>query len=365
MTSFGFIQELMPGARNLVQYANLAPDEEVVVAVGTQVDPIVSQAVLAALSEHPVSVTTVLVPDPGPLFSEPPTPVIEAVAAADTVLDLGAHLWGHTWAAFVSMTEYLTKGIIVSPPVQPDVFTSKAAVFPMDLLHAIELRIYELVQQPDGTPFHLSAPNGTDLRGEVWRSRAGQGWGSLAGVMGGDFLVWPPGVVGFMPPKAVEGIVTFESFVGFGRTSELVSYVIENQHIVEVRGGWEAEEIRRMTGAATNGDFVAEVMWGVNPSSRVDLTRKPVPLEAERSPQTLHIGIGDEKLAGSPIRATKPDGSTFHVDAMLVYPTLTVGSELVLEEGRLPFIDEPGFRSLAADFGDPDELYRYPQVMGY
>jgi leucyl aminopeptidase (aminopeptidase T) len=310
-------------------------------------------------------VTTVMVPDPGPLFAEPPVPVVEAVAAADTVLDLGAHLWGHTWAAFVSMTEFLTKGIIVSPPVLPDVFTSKAATFPMDLLHAIELRTYEMVQQPDGTPFHLTAPNGTELSGEVWQSRAGQGWGSLAGVMAGDFLVWPPGVVGFMPPKAMEGILTFDSFVGFGKTSEPVTYVVEHQHIVEVRGGWEADEIRRMIGEATNGDFVAEVMWGVNPRSRVDLTRQPVPLEAERSPQTLHIGIGDEKLAGSPVRATKKDGSTFHIDAMMVYPTLTVGDALVLDKGRLPFVEEEGFRSLAEDFGDPDELYAYPQVMGY
>jgi 2,5-dihydroxypyridine 5,6-dioxygenase len=360
-----YILELMGGARNLVQYANLAPGEEVVLAAGTQVDPIVTQAVLAALSEQPVTITTVVVPDPGPLFHEPPLPVVEAVAAADTLIDVGAHIWGYTRACYVSMTEYLTKGILVAPPVRPDVFTSRAATFPIDLLHAIELRISELVQQPDGTPYHLVAPNGTDLRGQVWRDRTGQGWGSIAGLMPGDFLVWPPGVVGFLPPKAADGMAVFDFFTGFGKTSVPVSYVIEGQRIVEVRGGYEAEDVRQMIAAATNGDFVAGITWGVNPAIHVDLTTGPVSLEAARSPQALHIGIGDEKLSGSPIRSVRPDGSTFHLDALMVYPTLTVDGETVLDRGRLPFLDDHGFRELAAEFGDPDELLAYPQVRGY
>jgi hypothetical protein len=362
MVSTAYIQEMMPGARNLVRYANLASEEQVVLAAGTQVDPIVIQTVLAALSEHPVTVTTVVVPDPGPLFTEPPAPVVDAIAAADTLIDVGAHIWGHTRACFVAMTEFLTKGILVSPPVRPDVFVSRAAKFPPDMLYAIELRIFDLCQQPDGTPFHLTAPNGTDLTGEVWRDRTGQGWGSIGGLMPGDFLVWPPGVVGFLPPKAVEGVAVFDSFVGFGKTAVPVSYMIEGQHIVEVKGGWEAGEIRRMIAEASNGDYVAEIMWGVNPASRVDLTTRPVSLEAERSPQTLHIGIGDEKLAGSPVRAVRPDASTFHVDAMMVYPTLTVGDTLVLDRGRLPFLEEEGFQRLAAEFGEPAEVLAYPQV---
>src|SRR6266511_3461771 len=70
LSTGAYILELMSGARNLVRYANLAPGEEVVLAVGTQVDPIVTQAVLAALSGQPVTITTVVVPDPGPLFHE-------------------------------------------------------------------------------------------------------------------------------------------------------------------------------------------------------------------------------------------------------------------------------------------------------
>jgi 2,5-dihydroxypyridine 5,6-dioxygenase len=362
MVSTAYIQEMMPGARNLVGYANLAPGEQVVVAAGTQIEPIVTQAVLAALSERPVTVTIITVPDPGPLFTEPPAPVVEAIAAADTLIDVGAHIWGHTRACFVAITEFLTKGILISPPVRPDVFVSRAARFPQDLLYAIELRIFDLCQQPDGTPFHLTAPNGTDLAGEVWRDRTGQGWGSIGGLMPGDFLVWPPGVVGFLPPKAVEGTAVFDSFVGFGKTAVPVSYTIRNQRIAEVEGGYEAAEIRRMIAEASNGDYVAELMWGVNPASRVDLTTRPVSLEAERSPQTIHMGIGDEKLAGAPVRAVRPDGSTFHVDAMMVYPTLTVGDAIVLEHGRLPFLEEEGFRGLAAEFGDPDKVLAYPQV---
>ncbi len=359
------MMELLSGARNLVRYANVAPGEDVLLAVGVQVDWTVVEAVRSALAEQPVEVTEVLLPDPGPLFREPSVLVVEAMLAADTVIDLGAHLWGHTWATFVSMTEYLTKGILVSPPVRPDTFTSRAAAFPQDLLYAIQLRLFELLQQPDGTPIHVTSPNGTDLVGEVWQNRTGQGWGSVAGLMPGDFLVWPPGVVGFLPPKALEGVAVFESYVGFGKTSRPVSYVIDGQRIVEVRGGREAEEIRAMIADARHGDYVAEIMFGVNPASRVDLTQKPVSLEAERSPQTLHVGIGDEKLAGSTLRSVRSNGTTFHVDGMMVYPTLKVGNVLVLERGRLPFLAEGAFRSLAAEFGDADEVLDYAPVKGY
>jgi hypothetical protein len=61
----------------------------------------------------------------------------------------------------------------------------------------------------------------------------------------------------------------------------------------------------------------------------------------------------------------RPDGSTFHLDAMMVFPTLTVGDETVLDRGRLPFLEEEGFREVAAEFGDPDEFLAYPQVQGY
>jgi leucyl aminopeptidase (aminopeptidase T) len=366
MPSPAYITNLLAGARNLAGYANLAPGEQVVLVVGAQIDTVISQAVLAALHERDVQVTQIVLPQAPDIFFEPPSPVMEAMAAADTVIDLGSAVWGHTWATFVSMTEYLTKGIKVSPPADADTFTSDAAVYPMDLLHAIELRLYEMLQQPDGTPFEITSPGGTRLKGEVWRNRTGQGWGVTAGLLPGDFLMWPPGVVGFLPPKQLEGVAVFESFTGYGKTSEPVSYTIENQRIVRVDGGWEADEIRAAIKAADNGNFAAEIMFGVNPRSRVDLNRRPeVPLEAERTPQTLHVGIGDEKLAGAPLRATKPDGTTFHTDGMMIYPTLTVGSSVVLANGRLPFLEEDAFRALASEFGDPDRLLGYPAVQGY
>lgn len=357
-----YIINLMPGARNLVGYANLAPHEEVVLAVGAHIDPVIVQAVTAALTEYEVSITQIVVPESNSPFVEPAAPVMEAICAADTLIDVGASIWGHTWATFVAMTEYLTRGIKVSPPVTTDTFISKAATFPMDLLHAIELRLYELLQQPDGTPLTITSPGGTKLDAEVWRDRAGQGWGSIAGLMPGDFLIWPPGVVGYMPPKAMSGVGVFESVAGYGRTSEPVRYLIERQRVVDISGGWEAREIRQRVQAGRNADFAAEIMFGVNPPSRVDLRKRPVPLEAERTPQTLHIGIGDEKLAGSPVRATKPDGSTFHLDAMMIHPTLVVGDTLVIDNGRLPFLEENAFRDVAARYGNPDDVLAYPPV---
>ncbi len=359
-----FIINLLPGARNLAGYANLAPREEVVVAVGANIDPVITQAVVAALTEYEVSVTQIVLPQASSPFVEPAPPVMEAICAADTLIDIGASIWGHTWATFVAMTEYLTKGLKVSPPVTVDTFMSRAATFPMDVLNSIELRLYEMLQQPDGTPLEITSPGGTHITGQAWKDRAGQGWGSIAGLMPGDFLIWPPGVVGYMPPKSMEGIAVFESFSGYGKTSEPVRYRIEDQRVVEVTGGWEADEIGARIRTGRNCDYAAEIMFGVNPPSRVDLTRKPVPLEAERTPQTLHIGIGDEKLAGAPVRATKPDGTTSHLDGMMIYPTLTIGEQVVIEHGRLPFLNEEGFRDLAAQFGNPDEVLAYPAVQG-
>jgi hypothetical protein len=35
-----------------------------------------------------------------------------------------------------------------------------------------------------------------------------------------------------------------------------------------------------------------------------------------------------------------------------------------MPSSRLPFLEEDGFRELAAEFGNPDELLAYPRVRG-
>jgi hypothetical protein len=53
------------------------------------------------------------------------------------------------------------------------------------------------------------------------------------------------------------------------------------------------------------------------------------------------------------------------VPAPVPNQAIAAGSTGVLDRGRLPFLDEDGFRELAAEFGNQDELLAYPQVRGY
>ncbi|MFQ5912048.1 MAG: hypothetical protein ACE5JS_02590 [Nitrospinota bacterium] len=356
------LAELIPGAANYMEMANIQPGEEVLVIPATDCDEIVIEAVIASVRMVGATPTVAYAPPPELYFHEAPDSLVEAMCAADTVLDLGAFVWGHSDGSLRAMAEYLTKGALLIPPT-PARLRSEAALFPIPLIRAIARKVYDQVQKPDGTKIRVTSPSGTDLTAEVFRTQTGTD-GYMKPLAPGEFHVFPSGVVGFVPPLNVNGEAIFEAYTGFGRLSEPVTFVIKEGYVTRIKGGWEAREIETRIEGAVNGNHVCEIMWGIVPKNNVDLETKPISMESERSPRTLHIGLGDVKLNGGPKRAVGegPHWSTLHQDGYMMYPTLVVGEDVVQDHGHLTILDDPEIAALARQYGDPKQVLSYGEV---
>jgi hypothetical protein len=354
MSSQGLISELMPGALQYVRACGLKSGDQALLIAADNAEPVVVEAVCAAVGVENARVTICYMPTPTLYFQEPPPPLAEAMFSADVVLDVGALVWGHSEPSILARYDFGTKGGILHPPI-PDTLLCPGARFPLNLLLAIVARVTAECAVDDWTPLHITSPGGTDLTGRVWQSHCTAG-GRAGGP--GLFTIYPGAAFGFIPPLDVNGRAVFEAYTGFGGTSEPLEFTIKDNFVTHIAGGHEADEIRRRIDGVVDGNFISEIMWGLNPKARVDLTITPISLEAERSPLTLHLGMGDEKMSGSPRRVfnKRSESRVLHQDGFMLYPTLTVGDRRILEAGALVCLEEPEMKAIASQFGDPDDL---------
>jgi hypothetical protein len=357
MTNFLEIADLMVGANNFVECGGIQREQEVLIIASTDAEPNLIQAITAAAKLAGTNVTISYIPPPAIYFKEPPPPIAEAMCAADLVLDVGAFVSMHTHACFVARFEYGTRFCMLVPPPKGEVLKTEAAKFPLELYAKILEKVCEICQAEDGTKIELTSPGGTNITSEVWRIYTKS--------PGKTSNIFPVGTFGFVPPRNTNGHAVFEAFAGYGKTSQPIEFLVKNDFVQEVHGGWEAEEVRDLINKIHNGNYVCEIMFGINPRNRVDLATKPLSLEAERSPKTLHIGLGSMKIGGAP-RSAKGEGADwniFHTDGFMVYPTLTVGKTAVLEHGHLTVLDDPEVLQLAGTYGDPKKVLKYFPVL--
>jgi hypothetical protein len=347
------IAEMIPGAAQYVRAAGLIAGDSALLIAASTADPVVIEAVSAAAALDGAKVTVAYMETPSLYFQEPTAPLAEGMFAADVVLDVGALVWGHSLPSIRARYDYGTKGGVLHPPV-PETLLCAGARFPLRLLLAIVARVTSQCSVADWTPLRITSPGGTDLRARVWQTHCTAG--AKAGP--GGFTIYPGAAFGFIPPFDVNGRAVFEAYTGFGGTSKPLVFTIVDNLAVDIEGGPEAREIQRRIDRVVDGNFISEIMFGVNPKAKVDLRIKPISLEAERSPLTLHLGMGDEKMSGSPRRVEnkRPESRVLHQDGFMLYPSLTVAETPIIEDGRLLCLNDRDIREMAGEYGDPEEL---------
>ncbi len=126
-----------------------------------------------------------------------------------------------------------------------------------------------------------------------------------------------------------EGVIVVDgSLAGIGMLAEPVRIVVEKGQAVAVEGGEQAtvfrEQLDKVGPAARN---VAEL--GVGTNDRAILTGKI--LEDEKIMGTVHIAFGNNASMGGTVSIA------FHVDGILLKPTLELDGEVVLRDGKALF----------------------------
>lgn len=185
---------------------------------------------------------------------------------------------------------------------------------------------------------HITSSEGTDVRFEVdWKK-----WNREdSGICNRPQMVTnlPAGKV-FTSPRSgsMNGVIVIDGSCDADILSEPLTLTVEEGIVIDVKGGSAAANIRQSFGEVAKKlrsreqDLlwtVAEAGFGVNPNARLLGNL----LEDEKVLGTFYFSVGDSASLPSPATGKRLTG-------VLRSPTVTIGEEIIIDEGRFLLFDE-------------------------
>jgi len=335
------IVELMPGARNLMAYAGLQPGERVLILAEHSVDPVVIQALAAAAAfqNADVHVLSVSPFSPGGWDLENPSP-IAAAAHAEADLVVACTWWAevHTQSLFFSEVARKGKRFVSLHMTATAAALATGARLPPELYYAILREAHAVLGS--GGDIRVTTAQGTDVTFRNVTLTPDDG--PLAP---GGWRPFPYGGVNFYP-ELTDGVFVVEDSAVTGVPRTPLRVHMKDNLVDRIEGSIEADQLRAY---APGGYYMRHALMGLNPKVRIAGAPQ---FEREKHAGAFYLGI-DALTEGAP----DPANPGFaHCDCQFDRPSLTVGGEPVVREGRLLLLDRPPIRAAAAQFGPPEVL---------
>ena len=336
------IAELMPGARNLMEYAGVRAGERVLVLTEHTVDVVVLQAIVAAAAYRnaDVQVLSVAPFSPGGADRENPGPASIAEAAhgrADVVIACTWWAEVHCQPLFFSQVAQKGARFVSLHMAATAAALNTGARLPPEVFYAIMRRVAQIMG--GGEDIHLATRAGTDLTFKNVTLTPDDG-----PLVPGGWRPFPYGGVNFYP-ETCDGVFVVEDSTVTGVPEERLAVTMRDNLVVEIEGGIAAGELRRF---GPLGYYMRHALIGVNPKVR---TAGGSQFEREKHAGAFYLGIDGLTEDG---RADPAHPGYAHCDCQFDRPTVTVGDFVLSREGRLQVLDEPEIREVAARFGPPD-----------
>lgn len=324
-----------PAIIDLMRYArvpmavNVKPGEHALIIADTNSHPLVWQTLAAAVAEVGGEPTVVIMTPRSYPMENPTDPIAAAMLAADVNVLTVTKALIHSPAARAAMAA--GKRFVNLEEANPEMLTmTKETVEDIQAMQEVGRRLTRA--WTEGREYHLTAPNGTDLRGGI-EGRPGYYVAAVAQPQEGVTLLscaFPDGEAGISPVESTsDGTVVCDIAMlaaGIGRVDAPVTIRIAKGRITEITGGRSAEQFRRFI--EQFGDDaayeLAEVSVGMNP--KIKLTGNKAD---KKSAGTAHVGFGaNTDTAGV-------NHSKLHMDGVLDKPTLRIDGRLVVDDGRI------------------------------
>ena len=336
------IAELMPGARNLMEYAGVRGGERVLVLTEHTVDPVVLQALVAAAAyrDADVQVLSVAPFSAGGWDRENPgaSPVAEAAhGRADVVVSCTWWAEVHCEPLFFSQVAQKGARFVSLHMAATAAALNTGARLPPEVYYAIMRRAAEIMG--GGEDIRLTTAAGTDLTFRNVTLTPDDG-----PLVPGGWRPFPYGGVNFYP-ETCDGVFVVEESTVTGVPEQPLTVTMRDNLVVAIEGGAAAEQLRRY---GPNGYYMRHALLGVNPKVRLAGGSQ---FEREKHAGAFYLGI--DGLNDDGVADPSQPGYA-HCDCQFDRPTVHVGDTVLSREGRLLILDEPEIRDVAARFGPPD-----------
>lgn len=194
--------------------------------------------------------------------------------------------------------------------------------------HRIANLTYKITEILDrGEMAWLTTSLGTDIKIPIKDIKAISSTGLITSP--GTFGNLPSGESYLMPAEGkTNGVFYVDgSLAGIGRIADKpVRIAVENGNAVEISGGVEAAKLNEMVNAiGDKARNLAELGVGTNYMAKVTGEI----LEDEKVSGTVHLALGNNVSMGGSVNVG------FHVDGIILNPTLKIDDTILLENGRL------------------------------
>ena len=336
------IVELIPGARNLMEYAGVKSGERVLILTEHTVDPVVLQALTAAAAyrDADVHVLSVAPYSPGGWDRENPgTDSIPEAAHGRADVVIACTWWAEVHCAPLFFSQVAQKGarFVSLHMAATAACLGTGARLPPEVYYAIMKRAAEIMGS--GADIHLATKAGTDLtfKGVTLTPDDGP-------LVPGGWRPFPYGGVNFYPGTC-DGVFVVEDSTTTGVPEERCAVTMKDNIVVDIDGGIAAEQLRRF---GPKGYYMRHALLGVNPKVRIAGASQ---FEREKHAGAFYLGI--DGLNDDGVADPSHPGYA-HCDCQFDRPTVTVGDTVLSREGRLTILEEPDIREVAARFGPPE-----------
>ncbi len=253
---------------------------------------------------------------------EPPELVAEAMQKVDVVIAPLSTSITHTNARRMACAEGTRVGTM--PGINEDIMVRT--------MRADYHQIARLTHQVRdilnaGKQVHITSPAGTDLRFPIEGINAIASTGLI--LERGAFGNLPSGEAYLMPAEGkAEGILVIDgSMAGIGLITDTpIRITVEKGKAVRFEGGKEAAALEDMVNAI--GEAARNIAeFGVGTNDMAKVTGKI--LEDEKVKGTIHVALGNNISMGGTVNVP------FHVDGVVLKPTVYVDDILLLKDGQL------------------------------
>jgi len=259
-----------------------------------------------------------------------PAPLIAACPEADAWIELNNQwlLYGTAWERAV--TNGRTRNLMLGG-LSADQIIRCIGEVDIEAQIAFQEKVVEITRRAKNMKIVSPAKTNVEFENDPNRPFANE---HIADKPGGHFLT---GQIGWAPKEeSINGTLVFDGAVsgggeaGIGVVTEPVTYEVEKGRIKHIRGGKEAEIVKKWFQKLNDPNMytAAHVCYGFNPNARLGLTTT----EDERVWGSTEWGFGYQ---GPMYSGGKPRVAASHIDGVCLACSVTCGDELLTKEGEV------------------------------
>lgn len=251
------------------------------------------------------------------------------------------------------------------------ILASDWAGFPFELSDEITRRVGQRLDA--ASQYRVVHPNGTDITGSLGRPSATQSGLATYGMRRRETRnrPFPQGCFPPVTSREANGVIVFDRSIPWEsrhlglpelQWNDSAQVTVENNRIVQVAGGYEADRLRRFFEETER--HIGPDAWnlssfhgGIHPKAGVLIPPEANPALWHRGKHN-HPSVFHFHLGGSKEVAGYDYPYMWHISVELDSPTVYLDGELFISGGYLPLYDDPELREFASKFPDPDELFQ-------